>query len=206
VTYTGNNTASTVGHGLGVGPKMIIVKSRSATNPWPIYHADLGVQRYIFLNATDAAYNNLANYWGSTAPSSTTFGIGAYGGINANAATYVAYCWAEIPGFSRFGSYVGNGSTDGPFVFTNFRPKFILIKRSDSTSGWGMIDTARGTYNSVTNYLQADSSGAEQTDNQFDILSNGFKCRLSGNLTNTSGGTYIFMAFAEHPFKISNSR
>jgi len=208
VTYTGNNTASTVGHGLGVGPKMIIVKSRSATNPWPIYHADLGVQRYIFLNATDAAYNNLANYWGSTAPSSTTFGIGAYGGINANAATYVAYCWAEIAGFSRFGSYTGNGSADGPFVATNFAPKFVMIKRTDAANDWNMYDSRIGAYNVITDLLKANTSAAQTNYYTYgiDFLSNGFKLRETDTGQNASGGTYIFMAFASNPFKSSNAR
>jgi hypothetical protein len=209
VTYTGNNTASTVGHGLGVSPKMIIVKSRSATNPWPVYNVDLGVQKYIFLNATDAAYSNLSNYWGSTAPSSTTFGIGPYGGINASGATYVAYCWAEIAGFSRFGSYTGNGSTDGPFVYLGFRPEFLMIKRTDGgTANWYLLDSSRNTFNLTNTMLFPNLSASETStiEANFDFLSNGFKLRTSNQESNISGGTYIYAAFAEHPFKNSNAR
>ena len=207
LTYTGNNTLSTIGHGLGAAPKFIIVKTRSGTDGWVCYHASLGVQYYTFLNTTAASYNNLANYWGSTAPSSTTFSINAYGGVNTNGATYVAYCWAEIAGFSKFGSYTGNGSADGPFVYTGFRPKFIMTKNTSVADSWMILDTARGTYNVMGNNLRAESSAAEQTNYfPYDILSNGFKLRTSDSNVNTSGNTYIYMAFAEHPAKISNAR
>jgi hypothetical protein len=208
VTYTGNNTLSTVGHGLGVGPKFIIVKTRSGTDGWIVYHASLGVQYYSFLNTTDASYNNLSNYWGSTAPSSTTFSINAYGGVNTNGATYVAYCWAEIAGFSKFTSYVGNGSTDGPFVFLGFRPKFVLMKNI-TTAGyaWQILDTSRNTYNVMNAQLFPNSSAAEDTTNVLvDYLSNGFKLRNADGAQNLSSNTYIVAAFAENPFKNANAR
>jgi hypothetical protein len=210
VTYTGNNTLSTVGHGLGVGPKFIIVKTRSGTDGWIVYHASLGVQYYTFLNTGAASLNNLSNYWGSTAPSSTTFSINAYGGVNTNSATYVAYCWAEIAGFSRFGSYVGNETQNaGPFVYTGFRPEFVLIKNTTNYD-WHTFDSTRSPYNySGCNVLKPNSSAAELTarnDVQIDILSNGF--RLIGNdvAINGNGNTHIYMAFAEHPFKNANAR
>jgi hypothetical protein len=214
VTYTGNNTASTVGHGLGVSPKFIIVKDRSNTNPWAVYHVSLGVQKYIFLNATDAAYSNLANYWGSTTPSSTTFGIGAYGGINTNADNYVAYCWAEISGFSKFGSYTGNSSTDGPFVYLGFRPKFVIFKDYSNAHSWVMVDSSRNTYNVAGDYLRAESSAAENAtysvanNTAVDFLSNGFKLRNAAVNSGENNGSsnYLYMAFAEHPFKNANAR
>jgi len=214
VTYTGNNTLSTVGHGLGVGPKFIIVKTRSGTDGWIVYHASLGVQYYTFLNTTDASYNNLSNYWSSTAPSSTTFGINAYGGVNTNAATYVAYCWAEIAGFSKFGSYTGNGSTDGNFVYLGFRPKYILFKNTSIAEGWNVRDTSRDTYNASQYELYPNSSAAEgnasgrSPTTYLDILSNGFKLRSNNAELNNSTGTnvYIYAAFAENPFKNANAR
>jgi hypothetical protein len=209
VTYKGNNTLSTVGHGLGVSPKFIIVKDRSNTNPWPCYHVSLGVQYYTFLNTSDASYNNLSNYWGSTAPSSTTFSINAYGGINTNNDNYVAYCWAAIPGFSAFGSYTGNGSTDGPFIYLGFRPKFIMIKRTDATMDWLILDSSRNLSNVASYGLNPDLSNAEDTSasSNTDFLSNGFKLRnATAGWINSSGGTFIYMAFAENPFKNSLAR
>ena len=208
VTYTGTGSVATVGHGLGVTPKWIVVKGRTNVDNWPVYQASDNASPatgHLLLNTT-AAFTSTSSTWNNTAPTSTVFTIGTDTRINQNTITYVAYCWAEIAGFSAFGSYTGNGSTDGTFVYTGFRPKFIMVKRSDAGAGWGMIDTARGTFNSVTNYLQANDAVAEQTDNQFDILSNGFKCRLGGNLTNTNAATYIYMAFAENPFKNANAR
>jgi hypothetical protein len=205
VTYTGNNTLSTVGHGLGVGPKFIIVKTRSGTDGWIVYHASLGVQYYSFLNTTAASLNNLSNYWGSTAPSSTTFSINAYGGVNTNGATYVAYCWAAIPGFSAFGSYTGNGSADGVFVYTGFVPKFVLIKKTSGADNWLLYDTARDTYNIAGKYLSPNLSNAEGTDPALDMLSNGFKLRQTGGGINGSGATYIYAAFASNPFRNSNA-
>ena len=209
VTYTGNNTLSTVGHGLGVSPAFIIVKDRSASNPWVTYHQSLGVQYYTLLSATDASYNNLANYWGSSAPTSTTFSINAYGGINTNGDNYVAYCFAEVAGYSKFGSYTGNGSTDGPFVYTGFRPKFVIVKNTVDPNNWVTFDSARNTYNIIVSQLYPNASDAEATGsstNGIDFLSNGFKIRSSNNWGNRNGDTIIYMAFAENPFKFSNAR
>ncbi len=208
VTYTGNNTLSTVGHGLGVGPKFIIVKTRSGTDGWIVYHASLGVQYYSFLNTTAASLNNLSNYWGSTAPSSTTFSINAYGGVNTNGATYVAYCWAEIAGFSRFGSYTGNGSANGPMIYLGFQPKFVMFKDTTSAAPWYMWDASRNTSNSITRILNANNSNAEgvgSSGEYLDFLSNGFKLRSDAPALNNSGDNYIYMAFSSNPFKNSNA-
>ena len=209
VSYTGNLTSnSTVGHGLGVAPSMIIVKDRDGSNPWPVYHVSLGVQYYTLLNATDASYNNLANYWSSSNPTSTVFGLGAYGGNNPLNSKMIAYCFAPVAGYSRFGSYTGNGSSDGPFVFTGFRPRFLIVKRTNDIGSWIMTDSARSTYNVTGELFNANTSGAEFTtgDIKFDYLSNGFKLREVNGAINASGSSYIYMAFAESPFKYANAR
>jgi hypothetical protein len=208
VTYTGNGTNATVGHGMGIAPSMIIVKKRSAIDPWVTYHRSLGVQFYTLLNSTDSSYNNLSNYWGSTAPTSTVFGLGpGYGGNNTNGSTYVAYCFAEIPGYSAFGSYTGNGSTDGPFVHTGFRPRFVLIKRTNATEDWNIWDSSRSPFNLASVMLRPNTSDADDgTVPGIDLLSNGFKWRNTWSGTNASGSTYIYMAFAESPFKYSRAR
>ena len=205
VTYTGTGVARTVSHSLGVAPKMIIVKQRNGADNWQSYHASLGATQRIFLNLTDAA-STTAAAWNNTEPTSSVFTLGTSNAGNGNTNTYVAYLFAEIPGFSKFGSYTGNGSADGPFVYCGFRPKYILQKRTDSTGDWRIIDTVRGTYNVIGPELQANMSDAEYTGNNFDVLSNGFKLRNTGAPVNANGGTYIYAAFAENPFKYSLAR
>jgi hypothetical protein len=205
VTYAGTNAAATVGHGLGVAPSMIIVKSRTlGTGNWCVYHKSLGALGAVFLNLTNAYATN-ANIWNNTAPTSTVFSLA---GSDANNGNCVAYCWAEIAGFSKFGSYTGNGSTDGPFVYTGFRPKFVMWKRTDTTSNWYIEDSYREAYNSATspNELYPNLSNAEATNGSPIFLSNGFKLTSTGAGYNASGGTYIYMAFAESPFKSSLAR
>jgi len=209
VTYTGNASASaTVGHGLGVAPSMIIVKERSTNvsgwNGWALYHASSGANNVLFLNATSANLTT-ANAWNNTAPTSNVFTVAYNAGAGVNyTSNYVAYCWSAIAGFSKFGSYTGNGSTNGPFVYTGFRPRFILFKSSSSgTENWIIHDTSRDTYNQVVNTLAPNTSGAEVAYSSslgIDVLSNGFKIRVNGSPVNTSSGTYIYAAFAENPF------
>ena len=206
VTYTGNGTNATVGHGLGVAPKFIIGKIRNqAGYDWTVYHASLGATQYLYLDSTQAA-NSSALFWNNTAPSSTVLTLGTGNSINSNGNTFVFYCFAEIAGFSKFGSYTGNGSADGPFVYTGFLPKFILTKRTDTTSDWIIYDTARDTYNAEVLRLYPNASTAETNAGAIDGLSNGFKLRDNGPSQNASGGTYIYMAFASNPFAQSNAR
>jgi hypothetical protein len=208
VTYTGTGADATVGHGLGVAPSMVIVKIRSAGgNDWQVYHSALGQNKILQLNLTTSV-DTVTNYWynGTT---STVFGVnGSYSGINSNGATYVAYCFAPVAGYSAFGSYTGNGSGDGPFIYTGFRPRFFMTKCTSSTGDWHMTDTARYPTNSSTSmgYLDANTSAAEGNFNIYDGLSNGFKIRDNGSVVNGSGATYIYMAFCESPFKFSNAR
>jgi hypothetical protein len=207
VTYTGTGANATLGHGLGVAPQLIFIKSRSATGFWIVYSAVNGATKYLTLNTTDAVLTN-AGPFNNTAPTSSVFSVGNSADVNTNGATYVAYCWTPIAGYSAFGSYTGNGSTDGPFVYTGFRPKFVLVKRTDSAgTNWDLYDTARNTYNAMDLELFPNSSSAEYDgDRYFDFLSNGFKLRTSVVDSNASGGTYIYAAFAENPFKNALAR
>ena len=204
VTWANTSTNATIGHGLGVAPKMIIAKNRTGTaDSWLVYHSALGATKFLRLESTAAEATNIV-VWNNTAPTSTVFSIGT-GLVTGN---FVAYCWAEIAGFSKFGSYTGNGSADGPFVFTNFLPRWVLIKQSSSAgNSWQLIDTARETTNPDDTVLFPNLSNAEGTGNAtLDFLSNGFKVRTTDGTVNTSSSTYIYAAFAENPFKNANAR
>jgi hypothetical protein len=207
VTYTGTGVNATVGHGLGVAPQFIIVKNRNSTFSWRVYFSTIGNGNVLFLNGTDASTAE-ATAWNSTTPTSSVFSVGTSNGTNGSTLTYVAYCWTPIAGYSAFGSYTGNGSTDGVFVYTGFQPRFLLVKRTDTTADWVIWDTARNPYNLTNAGLFPNGSFAEQigTLSILDILSNGFKCRGSGGELNASGGTYIYAAFASSPFKNSLAR
>ena len=207
VTYTGTGANATVGHGLGVAPKMVIVKLRSASGgQWFTYHESIGNTKYLMLNTTDATTTS-ATAWNNTSPTSSVFTIGTNGNVN-QAQNFVAYCFAEIAGFSKFGSYTGNGSTDGPFVYCGFRPKFVMIKNTTTAStNWLTWDSTTNSYNVANLYLIPNSSVAEQTTGaDIDVLSNGFKVRNTSGAGNTSSATIIFAAFAENPFQNSNAR
>jgi hypothetical protein len=207
VTYTGTGANATVGHGLGVAPKMVIVKSRTESLSWYVLHGTASAG-YLDLATTGARVADPA-MWASTEPTSSVFSLGVQGySVNNSGATYVAYCFAEVAGYSKFGSYTGNGSADGPFVYCGFRPAYVMVKRTDGTGIWLMHDTSRGTSNVVTPTIEAQTSNAEFSFAAMDILSSGFKIRLDSANTavNASGGSYIFMAFAENPFKNSLAR
>ncbi|MGE4280082.1 MAG: LamG-like jellyroll fold domain-containing protein [Magnetospirillum sp.] len=197
VTFTKNTSSATIGHGLGATPKLIIAKQRDnpSGSSWWVYTAALGAGKLLWLNTNDASADNV-NAWNSTAPTDSVFSLGSV----ADNYDYVAYCWAEVPGFSSFGSYTGNGSTDGPFIHCGFRPRWVLIKRRDSMGNWTIVDTQREPFNDGTwNSLQANSALAESNINA-DGLSNGVKIRGTGTDINANGGTYIYAAFAEFPF------
>jgi len=204
VTYTGTLTASTVGHGLGVAPQMIIIKDRTFGYNWQVYHHSIGNSNGLLLNTTDAAQP--LSSWNNTSPTPSVFSLGAVAGVNNNGAGHVAYCFAPVAGYSAFGSYTGNGSTDGPFVFTEMRPRWILFKKSSASENWRLHDTARSTYNAAQSLLFPNLSNAETTSSEYDVdvLSNGFKIRtnVAGSL-NDSGGTYVYCAFAENPFALN---
>jgi len=208
VAYTGNGTSgATVGHGLGAAPGLLIVKKRSAADDWVVYHSALGATKYLWLHATNAEQAGTSR-WNDTAPTSTVFSLGNNSSVNGNANTFIAYCFAAVAGYSSFGSYTGNGSADGPFVFTGFRPRWLLVKNSNNTDGWSMWDAARDPYNEVIYKIEPNSSGAEGSNSvhKFDFLSNGFKVRGNWNGINGSGNTIIFAAFAESPFQYARAR
>jgi hypothetical protein len=208
VTYSGNSTSgATVGHGLGVAPSMVILKRRNGAEAWPVYHSGMpSAAYYMRLNATDAQ-DTAASFMNNTAPSSTVFTLGNGGFSNTSGSTYVAYCWAPIAGYSAFGSYTGNGSTDGPFVYLGFRPRFIMIKRTNAAEDWNIWDSSRSPFNLASVMLRPNTANADDgTVAGIDLLSNGFKWRNTWSGTNASGSTYIYMAFAENPFKYANAR
>lgn len=212
VTYTGNGSARTISHSLNAVPNMIIVKARTTASTdqgWPVYHSantSAPETDYMLLNTTDATAD-LDTVWNDTAPTSTVFSVGTNANVNANNDTYVAYLWAAITGYSAFGSYTGNGSTDGPFVYTGFRPRWMIVKRNSSSgSSWVVYDTTRATYNVAGIYLQTNAADAEVSSSDFDFLSNSFKIRTAGGYLNNSGATYLYAAFAENPFTISRAR
>ncbi len=208
VTYTGTGANGTVGHGLGVAPKMIIVKDRDSVRNWFVLHNDgTTLRQFEGLNTTDVSETPPAEF-NNTAPTSSVFSLAGALGVNGNTIKHVAYCFSEVAGFSRFGSYTGNGSADGVFVFLGFRPKYLLIKQTNSIRDWHVYDSARDSFNTTNDVLLPNSSVAEYTDNAngVDFLSNGFKWRTGDAGFNGSGGTYIFAAFAEHPFKNSLAR
>jgi len=202
VSYTGNGTAgATIGHGLGTTPSMMIVKNRSSSWSWGVYHASLGATQTIFLDTTDATSTRVFE-WNNTAPTSSVFTIGSGGSVNTSGNNYIAYCFAKKSGYSSMGKYTGNGSSDGTFVYTGFKPAFFITKASaGDTTNWNIYDNKRSTYNAVTKILETNTSNAEQTYSTIDFLSNGVKFR--GSQYNNSGVTYITMAFAENPFVTS---
>jgi hypothetical protein len=204
VTYTGTGSLATVGHGLGVAPYMVIVKRRDGVADWATWHISIGTQ-VLFLNLTNSPVSGTAQ-WNGTIPTSSVFTVNTSSGVNGSGGTYVAYCFAPVASYSAFGQYTGNGSSDGPFVYTGMRPAYLLLKRTDSTNSWIVYDTTRDTYNVAGKELLPDSSAAEATYPILDFLSNGFKIRNSAISVNSSGGTYIYMAFASNPFKYSIAR
>jgi hypothetical protein len=204
VRWDGNGTAGdTVGHGLGSEMKFMILRDKAQATSSITYHHSLGNQRGINLNETGVGITS-SNYWNSTSPTSSVFSTGVYS--NESAGEYICYCFAEKKGFSKFGSYTGNGSTDGAFIYTGFKPAFYMVKRTDSTGSWIMKDNLRPGYNVNGSYFVANDSLAESTGSgnvASDELSNGFKIRGTSSSLNTSGGSYIYMAFAESPFTTS---
>ena len=198
VTYTGTGSNGTIAHGLGATPQMYWVKRRSAAEHWQVYSEEIGNNKY-FQITTDGEITG-SNRWNNTSPTSSVFSVGDHASVNGSSDTYVAYCFTDIKGYSKFGSYTGNGNADGAFVYTGFKPAWLLVKRTDSANHWLMFDIKRDIINVGEKWLRADTADAESTGIYWDGLSNGFKARTNDPIINASGGTYIYMAFAEHPF------
>jgi len=201
VSWTGDGNLATIGHGLGVTPSMYIVKNRSITEDWLVYHKDLTSNNdppedlHLTLNSNSA----VANYpvWNDTAPTSSVFTVNNYAGTNGNGNNMIAYCFAEKTGYSKFGSYSGNGSTDGAFVYTGFKPAFVMIKRTGGTQDWIILDNKRPEYNETNRALYPNANYDDtDTGKGIDILSNGFKLRKNHEAINYSEN-YIYMAFGQ---------
>ena len=206
VAYSGSSASSkTIGHGLSAVPKMIIVKCLSAAENWAVYHHALGNTHALFLNTNGASSDTPV--FADTTPTSSVFSVSADDRSGADGKTYVAYVFAEKQGYSKFGSYVGNGNADGTFVYTGFKPAFVLLKHSSGgTDNWNLYDNKRLGYNANYSFLIPNESNAENTGATtapLDLLSNGFKIRASTGHSNSSGETYIYMAFAKNPFTSS---
>jgi hypothetical protein len=205
VSYTGTGSDATVGHGLSSALELLIVKSRDDDYNWGVWHEGLTSADYALQLNTTIAQANTWDYWNDTAPSSSVFYLGTELGSNKVSSTYIAYCFHSIEGYSKVGSYEGNGNADGSFIYTGFRPAFIMAKRSSATENWVIMDNKRNTYNWVSNRLYPDLSNAEGSSETIDFVSNGFKMRSTNSITNAAS-TYIYLAFAESPFKYSNAR
>lgn len=207
VSYTGTATNATVGHGLEVAPKLAIIKGCTnlggSTMQWDVWHTGLATDEYLVLNSTDGKAS-APNVWNGTIPNASTINVGDAAAVNAIGDQYIAYCWAEIPGFSKFGSYTGNGSADGPFVHCGFRPRWVMVKVADAVNDWTLLDSGRSPENPVDEVVYANLSNPEVVNgsHKIDFLANGFKIRSTDSYAtiNGSGYTYIFAAFAEAPF------
>ena len=205
VSYTGNGSARTISHSLSAKPEFFVVKSRTYGQQWECYSKKLGATKCLQWD-DDSAEADIANRFNDTEPTTSVFTVGDADAVNKNTYTYITYLWRSVQGFSKMGSYTGNGNADGTFIYTGFRPAYIMIKNASASGNWELFDNKRSTYNLMHATLYADTDGAEYTGtgNQIDVLSNGFKCREADTNTNGSGNTYIYMAFAEAPFVNSN--
>jgi hypothetical protein len=205
VTYTGTGVAHTESHSLGVVPDLIIVKSTAGSKNWKAYHSSntSTPEDYALTPDLDYAKTDNTGWWNDTAPTSTVFTVGTHGDVNADTSTYMAYLWAEVEGFSKFGAYEGNGNADGAFVWCGFKPAYVLCKAINTTSTWNIFDNKREGYNVDNDSLFVDTTAAEGTADLIDLLSNGFKLRI-GTDPNVAE-TYIFAAFAEAPFKYARA-
>ena len=205
--FTGTGSAATVGHGLGAVPKMYMVKNITTNSlQWRVYHASLGATKHLALEATQAE-GTASSVFNNTEPTSTVFSIGTDNGSNKSGDSHVAYCFAEVKGYSKFGSYTGSGNADGAFIYTGFKPAFVLLKVSSTTNNWNMFDDKRPGFNEIDQRLFPNLSDAEQDGTAaVDFLSNGFKFRNTNDNYNASSATYIYMAFAKAPFVTSGTK
>ena len=206
VKWTGTGSAATIGHGLGVKPDYIIVKCLDSGENWMIWSNSMGANQYLRLS-TSASIGTGTNEWNNTVPTTSVFYVGSENTTNKSGVGMVAYCFSNVDGFCRAGEYGGNGNTDGSFIYTGFRPSFILTKLANTGSeDWKLHDIKRPGFNLTNDFLQPSNNGAElDTSNQMDILSNGFKWRSANTATNSSGNTIVYMAFAAEPLVSSNN-
>jgi len=202
VSFTGTGANATIAHGLGAIPKMMIFKTRDYATAWVVYHKSVGATKGLFLNTTGTG-STVSAYFQDTDPTSSVFSVGSDNDTNRSSSPMIAYCFAEKQGYSKFSSYVGNGNVSGVYLHLGFSASFIMFKRTDSTGAWVMKDNKRDAYNVATKYLYANANDAESTSYNVDFTANGVKLRGSDAQFNASGGTFIYMAFAENPFVTS---
>ena len=205
ITYLGNGSAGhTIPHHLGVTPEIIITKRLSDAGEWYVFSTGMGNTKHMRLNQTGA--EDTANtIWNNTSPTSSVFTVGTNGDVNGNNNPIIAYSFNSVQGYSKMGEYIGNGNADGPFIYTGLKPAFVMIKRTiGGTDNWVIYDNKRSPFNEANENLVANSSSPTNTGIKIDMLSNGFKCRVTEGNTNVSGNTYTYMAFAENPFVASN--
>jgi hypothetical protein len=209
-TYTGNATnGATFGHGLSAKPSFVIIKNRDASQKWAVWHQSAGMTDYklLFLSESSALTTEGTQRWDVSAISSSVFGLGSHPEINGSSANYVAYLWHDVEGYSKFGSFEGNSNTDGPFIYTGFRPRLVFCKAIDAAENWQVRDTARSTFNAdsqVRIYWNSTAAeGAASTASPIDFLSTGFKVRGSNSEINSN--TIVYGAWADVPFKYNNT-
>ena len=202
VSWTGTGSAATIGHGLGVQPQIVFVKNRTDTASWNIYTVVGGGGKGLFLNENNA-FDSDTSYFNNGTASTTTFPVGTANTANGSSDNMIAYCFANVKGYSKIGSYTGNGNADGPFIYTGFKPAWFLIKKTSANEDWELFDNKRLGYNVDNNNVVPNTTSAEATTDRLDIVSNGIKFRTSSGSANSSGATYLYVAFAESPFVTS---
>ena len=205
VSWSGTGSNGTIGHGLGDTPSLMIIKNRNNVGEWRVWNSTFNADQYLYLNRTDAVATQ-SILFNSTLPTSSVISAGTSGDINSSGRTYIAYCFAEKTGYSKFGSYTGNGNADGTFVYTGFKPAFVMVDNTQQADDWYMFDNKRSSYNQVQANLKPNTNSAEasSTSYAFDFLSNGFKVRASTGAINNNNEKIIYMAFAEAPLVGSN--
>ncbi len=204
VKWTGSGANATIGHGLGAIPQVIIFKNYDNTDNWVVYHHRLGNDGGLYLNLGNAL-NSASSWFNDTTPTSTVFSIGTNSKTNSNGNPMIAYCFSNIKGYSKMDSYKGNGDVDGPFIFTGFKPSFILTKRTDNTGSWLIHDIKRNGYNSNNDEIEVNTNAAQANNDRLDILSNGFKIRNTAGYVNADGANYVYLALADSPLVASNN-
>jgi len=203
ISYTGTGSNGTIAHGLGAKPDMILIKNRSNGQQWSSYWSPLGATKYMRF-ATTNAVATASNRFANTEPTTSVFTVSTDGEVNEDGLDLIAYCFTNIQGYSKVGSYAANENTDGTFIYLGFKPAWIMLKQSNLARDWHMFDNKRSSFNAVSKYLRPNEAGAEDSGEEYvDFLSNGFKIKNTGNRFNDADGTYIYMAFAEQPFVTS---
>jgi len=202
ISYTGDGSDRDLSHSLSASPEFIIIKQRSGTQDWSTQSTALGLANYLILNGNNASAGTSGALVDAVSSSTISVDDNAY--VNENTSTYIGYLWRSVQGYSKFGSYTGNGNADGPFIYTGFRPAIVIIKRTSDTEYWGTLDNKRNPYNPANLYLAPNRSDADTTYTTLDFTANGFKHRSTGAMFNASGSTYVYMCFAEAPVVNSN--